>query len=303
MNDLADWLIGVILSSGLVGALALLMREALAVYFGKAIEHRLEKKLEDFKAAIRVNEQELDQMRSFLLSAKRDRDTLIQAKRLEAAELLLKARGALSQFTMLAEYLKILNIEKIMDEGNDPKIQQFVGVLTEPFKIDENLKVFGAVDKTLPRLYLGEHSLKAYEAYEAVIFHAVMLIKLLSVPLSGKSVVLRKGYIGNKVIEVVPTSKSGFDKWGDSYAFQWTSYLHDEILRRLRAEISGRADAQRDVQSIQDAVVASRKAQAEIKEMVKSLGLSDDLIKPQSAAVSDDAVEAAEQAETEQFLP
>ena len=286
MEDFGAWLVSVVASSGVIGLAALLMRETLARYFAKAVEHRFDQRLEDFKTVIRVKEQELDQMRSFLLSARREREGAVQAKRFQAAEQLLGARTALSQFTMLAEYLKILDVAKVLD-SNDPKVWELMASLAEPFKIDENLKVFSSVDKTLPRLYLSERCLKAYDAYEAVISHAVMLMKVLVLPLPDKSSLLKSGYVSAKVIEVAPSSKEGFEKWGDTHAFSWTGYLHDEILRMLRAEVSGEADALRDARSIAEMAVQSRQAQVNVLASMAALGISGDLLSEQAKAAHD----------------
>lgn len=285
-EDFWAWLASVLASSGTIGVAAVLMRETLARYFAKAVEHRFDQRLEDFKAVIRVKEQELDQMRSFLHSARREREGAMQAKRFQAAEQLLAARTSLSQFTMLAEYLKILDVSKVLD-ADDPKVWELMAALAEPFKIDENLKIFSSVDKTLPRLYLSERCLKAYDAYEAVISHAVMLMKVLVLPLSDKSSLLKSGYLSGKVIEVAPASKEGFEKWGDMHAFAWTGYLHDEILRLLRVEISGEADAQRDARSVEEMAVQSRQAQVNVLATMATFGISDDLLLEADARLVD----------------
>src|SRR5699024_596283 len=143
--------------------------------------HRFERKLEKFKADIRNNEKELEQIRSFLVSSRRERDSAIQSRRLEAAEMLLRARHALAQLSMLVEYMKVLNTEQILNEAADPKIAEFVDLLVKPFDIDEKLKQLGCIDKTYPRLYLSEKSLKAFDAYESIILNAVMMMKFFAI--------------------------------------------------------------------------------------------------------------------------
>ncbi|MCX2724968.1 hypothetical protein [Roseibium salinum] len=224
------------------------MRETIAKFFSKAVEHRFDKKLESFKADIRDNEKELDQIRSFLVAARSARDSATQSKRLEAAEILLRARHVLSQLTMLVEYMTILNTEQILKDGNNTKITEFIEALVQPFDVDGKMKQLGEIDKTMPRLYLSDKSLRIFDAYENIILQAVMMMKLFSTPLPDKGKLLKAGNLSEKVIELVPSSKEGFDEWGEDYAYHWSRYFHDEILRSLRHEVAGTDDQTRDIE-------------------------------------------------------
>lgn len=154
-NEIIKWLLSVI-SSGLVLSLAVyLMRNTLARFFSRSVEHHFEKKFESFKADIRDKEKELERISAFLLSARRERDAALQSKRLEAAEIVVCSRQILSSLTLVAEYLKGLNINEIMKKGDDPKITQFIEALLSPLNVDEKIQAYNALDRTLPKLYLG----------------------------------------------------------------------------------------------------------------------------------------------------
>ncbi len=275
-----EWLISVISSSGLIVIIGYLMRDTVAKFFSKAVEHRFDKKLETFKAGIRDNEKELDEIRSFLVSGKRERDSAIQSKRLEAAETLLRARHVLSQLTMLVEYMTILNTEQILKDRNDPKISEFIDALVKPFDVDGKMKQLGAIDKTVPRLYLSDKSLRIFDAYENITLQAVMILKLLATPLSDKGKLIKAGKLSEKVIELVPSSKEGFDKWGEDYAYHWSKHFHDEILRSLRHEVAGTDDLTRDIESIEFLTMESRRAHNSVRTSLAMAGLSEELLKP-----------------------
>ena len=281
------WLLSVVSSTGLIGIVAFLMRNTIATFFSKAVEHRFDKKLESFKADIRDNEKELDQIRTFLASSRRERDSAIQSKRLEAAETLLRARHALSQFTMLVEYMKILNGEQILQNGDDPKLTKFIEALIKPFDVDEKIKVVGTIDMTVPRLYLSDKSLRLFDAYEKTILQAAMMMKLYSLPLRDKGSLIKNGTLSEIVMELVPSSKKGFDKWGEEYAYHWATYFHDAILRSLRHEVSGADEVIRDTESIERLALDSRRAQINIRSSLEEAGLPATLIK------SDDSAEAS----------
>ncbi|MGF6861321.1 hypothetical protein ABIE69_001893, partial [Rhodobacteraceae bacterium MBR-64] len=231
-SEFWNFLPGAVISTGFIGSAAYLMRDTIGKFFTKGVEHRFEKKLETFKADIRVNEKELDQIRSFLASARRDRDLAIQSKRLEAAETLLRARHALSQLSMLVEYMKILNTEQILKEGDNPKIAELVDALAKPFDIDEKVKLFGTIDKTVPLLYLSDEPLKAFNAYEGIVLQAVFTIKFLSIPLRDKGKFIKSGRLNKTIIELAPRAKEGFDKWGEGFAYHWSTYFHGKVPPR-----------------------------------------------------------------------
>lgn len=290
LSDFWSWLLSVAVSTGLIGAIAYFLRDALGGFFAKAIEHRFERKLEKFKADIRNNEKELEQIRSFLVSSRRERDSAIQSRRLEAAEMLLRARHALAQLSMLVEYMKVLNTEQILNEAADPKIAEFVDLLVKPFDIDEKLKQLGSIDKTYPRLYLSEKSLKAFDAYESIILNAAMMMKFFTINLPKKGRFIKASNLSKTIIELVPPSKEGFEKFGEGYAYHWATYFHDEILRALRHEISGADDMARDAESAERLVMDSRRAQMNIAASLEQVGLPDTLIKPDENAIRSAAV-------------
>lgn len=282
--EIWDWLLTALTASGFTGVILYLMRKSLSRYFLKAIEHKFEKQLETFKAEIRDNEKELDQIRSFLVSAQRNRDSALQVKRLDAAETLLRARHSYSQLSILVEYVKLLNIEEIQKNRNDPKIVEFIDTLLKPVQIEEKLKLFASIDQTLPRLYLGERTLKLYDTYTEIIIHACLMMKLISASIPVDGGLLKTGDLSQKVIDLVPSSKDGFGRWGDTYAFYWSSYLHDQVLRSLRQEISGTDDVVRDKEAIERLAIDSRQALASIRSAQAKAGLPDGFIKPLDSA-------------------
>ena len=242
--------------------------------------------METFKAEIRDNEKELDHIRSFLTSARRERDSALQAKRFEAAETLLRARHSVSQLSMLVEYMKILNGERLL-EDDDPKVIEFIKTLLQPFEVDEKLKSIGAIDMMLADLYLGERTLKAFSTYKGIIIHATAMMKMFSLPMRDKGQLINVGSLSKTVIELVPSSKEGFDKWGEGFAYHWTSYFYEDILRSLRHKVAGTDDLSRDTKSIQRLALETRQAQNNIRESLREAGLPDTLMK------KDESVSAA----------
>lgn len=285
-SEIWEWLLGVVSTTGLIGVICYLFRDTVAKFFSKAVEHRFEKRIETFKGEIRDNERELEQIRSFLVSVRSNHNSALQAKRLEAAESLLRARNALAQLSMLVEYMKILNTEEILKDADDPKIAEFINILVKPFDIDEKFKQMGAIDKTLPRLYLSEKSLKAFDAYESIIMNAAIMIKLFSVPLRDKGDLIKAGGLSKTIIELVPGSKEGFDRFGEGFAYHWATYFYDQILQSLRHEISGVDDLAKATESITSLALDSRKAQLDVRSTLDAEGLPKKLIQTDELAAA-----------------
>lgn len=275
--EFLHWLFSVFVSSGAIGFILYIFRDAIGAFLNKSVEHRFERKLEVFRSEIREGEAELDQIRTYLTSAQRDREASFQQKKLEAAELLLRARFVLSQMGMLVEFIKSFKEESVL-KSDDPKVAQVVQELIKPFEIDEKLKAYGQIEKTLPKLYLGQKSLDAFNLYEAIVMQAVMMMKIFSIELCDKQDLIKKGDLGNKIQELVPTSKEGFEKFGDRYAYYWADYFHDEILKALRREVSGLDEVERDTKSVERLAIDSKRAQMRARISIKQAGLSDQLI-------------------------
>jgi hypothetical protein len=293
-NEFWNWLLNVVASVGVIGAAGYLLRDTLGQFFAKAVEHRFETKLETFKASIRDSEQELDQIRSFLVSARRDHDSALHSKRLEAAETLLGARHVLSQLSMLVEYLKILNTEELLKKAGDPKIVQFIDTLEKTVNIDEKLKLLATIDMKIPQLYLSDKSIKAFDAYKSIIIQATMMVKIFSIPVVDKGSFINEEGLSKMIIGLVPESKEGFDKWGARYAYHWSTYFHDEILRALRHEVSGADHMTQNAESIEHLAIASRLAQNNARSSLKKVGLPDKLINQDDwVKASSSAVEKA----------
>lgn len=236
--------------------------------------NHFEKKIEKFRAEIRDNENELAHIRTFLVNAQRERDSLLQAKKLEAAESLLQLRQKVAQFSMAVEYLKILNAGEIL-KSNDDKMNEFIQSLIEPLGIDDKMNEISKFDRTASVLYLSKETLQTFEAYEKIVMHAVTMLKIAAAPIKEKNAFINSGALAKEIIAYMPSSKAGFDKFGEQYAYHISRGIYDDILTSLRHEISGADDASRDTKSIERAAIESRQAQLNIRDSLQKAGLAE----------------------------
>lgn len=280
ISELLKWAAGVVASAGFMGIVGFFLRDTLGKYLTKSVEHQFERKLEKFKADIRDGEKELEQIRSFLVSARRDRNLAIQAKRFEAAEAMMRARNMLAEFSILVEYMKGLKVDEILKRGDDPKIIEFINTLIAPVNIDEKLLAYRELDKVSFNLYISDTTLKQFKAYETIIIHAAMMMKMFSMPLKDKHLIVNKGNMSESVIDAAPASKDGFDKYGDEHALYWSNYFHAEILKALRKELHGADNMDSDTDSATRLALDSRYAHFKLNSALNDAGLSKTLLKP-----------------------
>lgn len=88
------------------------------------------------------------------------------------------------------------------------------------------------------------------------------------------------------MIELVPGSKDGFDKFGEGFAYHWATYFHDQILVSLRHEISGVDDLAKAAKSAEGLALDSRRAQLNVRSTLEAKGLPEKLIYADEAAAA-----------------
>ncbi|MGA4663402.1 hypothetical protein ACK6U2_23630 [Citrobacter braakii] len=277
-NEFLKWSIGVLASSGIIGGVGILFRDTLGRFMGKAIEHKFEKKIEEFKSEVREGEKELEQMRAYLSSARSGRDSLLQAKRFEAAENLIKIRQYLYSFNMVIVYMKMLKIEELSKNINDHKVKAFIDAIIQPLKLDEKFEEYKKFDVDTPTLYLSDRAIKAFQIHQGIIMVGAAKLKMLSVAVENTPEFINGDSLIAQIVDYIPSSESGFKEFGFTYVFQWHEYFREELLKEIRKDLNVDGNIKRDAESAAMLAIGARDAQQKVKESIKQYGLSDDLL-------------------------
>ena len=244
--------------------LGIIFRESIIGYIATKISKVNSKEIEKFKSSIRVEEnarRDLSQQVSDLYSSQ---NAQLFSKKIEAAEDLLKARQSLAEYQVLALYMQVFDIPRILST-NDVKTVSLFKELMKPFvgKLD-GFKV----DKTKSELFLGVKSLKAFEIYELIVLQAYITMNLLSLDIKDRKKILRKdSKLVQLIIEYVPSSKEGFERYGENYVYYWVTYFYDEIKNAVREEIMNLEDINEKV--IKTSEVISRSYLAANKLLIE----------------------------------
>lgn len=263
-------------TAAIIAFIGVVLRETISKFFTASVENRFELKLEAARAEFRKREialeasfsvkaKEFDHIISFLSAQKRERDTLIQQKKIDAAENLLRFCNKLSQLNTLVETMKIIKIDAVEAKLNDPKITIFFQMLVKSSKVDERFAMLDEIDQILPRLYLSQHALACADAYRLVVVHSAMAAKLLSMGESTRF--LKSESLRTEVEKIFPHSKSGFDQYGNDYAYYWAQSLYNETLNAIRSESTGVGQDSADAISVRNLAMATQSIQIDIKRI------------------------------------
>lgn len=282
VDNLIRWVITTITSAGFLAVVAYLLRGTLARFFTKAVEHRFDKKIEKFKADIRAEEKELDQIRTFIVSARRERDSGLQAKRFEAAEMLLAHRQILLEFYGLVNIVRMVNFDKLIKDYDKNKVKDLIDVLIKPYNIDIKLEEYKKYDLGKPKLYLSERVIAFFEAYKNIIMYAVAKMKLLSIGSYQNSDDVLSEELVKDIQGLVPSSKELFDKNGPLYALSMVDYFYKEVLSELRNDLFGSDTMGKDAELAVRLIVDANNAHVKVRTAFEEYGLSEDFLNKKS---------------------
>ncbi|EPM8441301.1 hypothetical protein ACTR42_000219 [Citrobacter freundii] len=277
-NTLINWIVGTITSAGFLVGVAYLMRDILTRLLTKSIEHKFEKKIEEFRAEIRSEEKELEQIRAFIVSARRERDGGLQAKRFEAAEMLLASRRFLLEFAGLVDITKTIKFDELLKHHDKNTVHDLIETLIKPYDIDNKLEEYKKYDHSIPKLYLSERVIAFFEVYKQIVMHAVVTMKLISVGTYQNSNDLKSESLVKAIQELVPSSKEGFEKNGDMYALYWANYFYDSVMKELRNDLFGSDTMDKDTELAVRLVVDANNAQNKVRTALDKYGLPEQLI-------------------------
>jgi hypothetical protein len=262
------------------------LKETILKFLTGAIVSKFAIHLEQAKSELREKEQrlsqqfssqekELERISDHLSHLRRERDTALLNKKIEAAEKILKACTVLANLTMAVEILKVLNVSKISENlSSQEKIKIFTEI-SDLTKIRAHLEELTVVDRNVAKLYLSERSLTHFDVYALVVCHAAMTLTALSAGMSINDM-FKKDALRGKVENLVPTSKEGFEKYGEVYAYQWVDWLFTETVKSLREDIHGTTQADYDFSSAADLAYTTKRAQLQAVQMLEEAGLSSD---------------------------
>ena len=162
--------------------------------------------------------------------------------------------------------------------GDDQNLNNFMEAITKPLNISQKFEEYAKFNKDIMKLYLNDNTIKSFEIYESIMIYALISLQLLSIPMSRKYNILKEGTLSKKIIEVIPSSKEGFDKYGENYIYYWHDYFYADVLKKLREELIGEVNMNNDTKSAERLVLDFKKAQVNIQNSLRENGLPQNLL-------------------------
>lgn len=279
-------------TSIIIGFVGYVFRTTILKYITSGIEGKFNKDLEKVKSELRVNEtvlekqlasqlaskeRELDRISSFLIEARKFRDNALLDKRIEAAELTVKACKVWSKLTMAVEVMKIIRFEEVRKDLADPRLQKTFKVMAESLKVDDVAAEAAAIDRSTAQLYLSDQAEALYNAYSVMAMLSAQAITMLS---TGHDPERYFKYDGlRKLVEdLAPGSRSGFEEFGRDYAYHWFDWLHEQTIKTLRSNLTGSEQDANDATAAAALTISSQQAQEEARKQLLAAGLPAHLV-------------------------
>lgn len=281
IKEFFEWVIGVLTTSGAIIGIGYLLKDVIGRFFTKSIEHDFEKKIEKFKSDIKEGERELEQMRTYLSSVRSERELVLQAKRFEAAENLMKVRDFINKQGMVVRYMQVIKFDELLKKINEPNVRQFIDHLIKPLKIDDMFAGYREIDSNTSSLYLSEDTLKTFSFYRDITFCAAAVLKLVEISdadVDGSKFISTKK-LRQEIIELAPWTKELFERHGDGYVYFLSEYFYDQTLKMLRGELFGDGNSIRDKENATQLALNFYEVKQQVRNVLGEYGLPENLIK------------------------
>ena len=278
-----NYLLGSLSTVTLIYILAFIFRGSIFRFFSKHMDSVFDEKIEIIKSNLRIAEQkisdlsaarnkELDTIRESLLVLQNDKLNLTHKKRVEAAEKIFILSDKLSQLKLGIEMLKSINLDKLTKDNNKQDAKKFFEILSSTSNLDKALQDMKDYPIDAARLFLSNTAWAYFTVYRSILTYGAIKIKFYETGLNDESL-FKEGHLSSSIIELVPNSKEGFDKYGEEYAFYWLDYVHDNLILQLQKIVNGEEDEQLDAEKAAKIAKAAKAAlttnELEIPDTIK----------------------------------
>lgn len=262
LSNLSVWLLSTLSSTGVLVGAGYLYKDVIFKYYERKISLKFDKELENFKSEIRYKEKILEDelkrkdnelifIRDSLMNFKKERLTAINSKKLVAYESLYDALKFYNQTATLTNMLKVIDLNKALDNKYRQSLQKYSEMLFNSFGIEKIVAEMNSKDEKYFQLYLNNKILDNFKIFKEISVHSILLINLLRMGLL-KEDILNNDYLMKSISELVPTAEKGFKDYGNQYALYWHDYFYNQVINLLRVEILGNDAEMSELDIVED---------------------------------------------------
>lgn len=168
-----------IMNSGIVlviiTVIIFLSKNYIIQYITRSVAHRYDKEIEKFRAVIQEKENEQKQFHELLMYTITHENKELKQRKIFAIDNLWKSFLAYKTLSIGVKFLSRLNIENILAQAADPKIQQFIRMFPQ-CSLDSLKKIAGDIKDVVSeesRPWLTHKAWSLYLTYTMIIFYAI----------------------------------------------------------------------------------------------------------------------------------
>ena len=248
MDSVLQTAVIVVVVQALFGGVLFMFRQTVLEFISKSVALKYDKKFEKVKSEFRVSEnkiaselkaevEKVQLLHKSTLEMHSKRNDILDAKRIDAIEKTYIELRKLSNYKMAVAFMKKINYERAGKFAGDENTRLFFKDLVKASGIDAHMTIFKKDEIGCKELYLSDEIISLVNAYASISIDAVLKLKALELGVANKEL-LKKGDLEEAIAKLYPTSKSGFEEHGESYAYYWYDHIYERLVLALRNEVS-----------------------------------------------------------------
>lgn len=238
---ISQWIPSVVMTALISLAAWIGLPKLLTGTIDRAVQHKLDERLERIRAEIRSAETSIDALRASALSGVTARQTMLDTRKLVAAERLWAAVISMSSAKTVALMTGSVKLDEVLRRSNGTdsqarSVQQFAGLMLKGL-LPEGFKYDPAPDRERP--FLSAQAWSLFVAYRLAISHPVMVLTLAQ---SGIGADEMKADPKDS-LEILKTALPNFSDYIDMYGLTGLHLLiprlEERLLQVLDADLRG----------------------------------------------------------------
>ncbi len=238
---ISPWIPSVVMTALISLAAWIGLPKLLAGAIDRAVQHKLDERLERIRAEIRSAETSIDALRTSALSGVTARQTMLDTRKLVAVERLWAALISMSSAKSVALMTGSVKLDELLRRSNGTdsqarSVQQFAGLMLKGL-LPEGFKYDPTPDRERP--FLSAQAWSLFVAYRLAISHPVMVLTLAQ---SGFGADAMKAD-PKEALEILKAALPHFSNYIDQYGLTGLHLLiprlEERLLEVLDADLRG----------------------------------------------------------------
>ena len=231
--SLIDILLTTTSTSLLIGVVIYLTRSLIATRLTKSVQHEFDSKLSDVNSRLRLSEEsfkadlvrkqaEIQALQNGVIQGRLNRVIALDKRRLEAVDQMWGAVHDLGFAKGVAGYMAVFKWDKISEEvARNPRAKEIFAA----FKVDANKANEPVKLAQRARPFITPVAWAYYAAYQAILMHALALVKMLELGFDAQKFLDSKSLV-SLIKTALPHCSEYIDQHGPSAAYYLLDQLH-----------------------------------------------------------------------------